>query len=95
MRQSKLLKLFLTVGVSIAFFTNCVAGKNDTSVINHELIVAMTAYRVPVVGYAIIKDYKLLYERLQQDLPKFAITIKNQTKGHRKGQGRVIDRNQQ
>ncbi len=38
---------------------------------------------------------KLLYERLQQDLPKFAITIKNQTKGHRKGQGRVIDRNQQ
>ena len=77
MRQSKLLKLFLTAGMSIAFFTNCVAGKNDTSAINQELLVAMTAYRVPVVGYAIIKDYKIVAAKTLSIDPKLQVSDKS------------------
>jgi CubicO group peptidase (beta-lactamase class C family) len=56
MQQSKLLTFFLIYTI----FTSCFAYKNDNSDINHELIIAMKTYHVPVVGYAIIKDYKII-----------------------------------
>jgi CubicO group peptidase (beta-lactamase class C family) len=74
MQQSKLLKFFLTIGVSIVFFTNCFAGKNYSPDINHELIVAMTTYRVPVVGYAIIKDYKIVAVKTLSIDPKLRVS---------------------
>lgn len=60
--------------MSLALFTNCIAGKNDTSVINRELLVAMTAYRVPVVGYAIIKDYKIIAAKTLSIDPKLQVS---------------------
>ncbi len=57
--RNKLLKTVFVIGVLIVFFTNCFADQNNLD-INQELLVAMKAYHVPVVGYAIIKNYKIV-----------------------------------
>ena len=74
MQQSKFIKFFLTIEMSIVFLTNCFAGKNDNADINHELIIAMTTYRVPIVGYAIIKDYKIVAVKTLSIDPKLRVS---------------------
>ncbi len=67
----KINKIFLIVGMVTLFFTNCFAEKND---INLELIAAMKAYRVPVVGYAIIKNYKIVAVKTLSIDPKLSVS---------------------
>jgi CubicO group peptidase (beta-lactamase class C family) len=74
MQKDKLLKFFLTIGLSTVFFTNCFASNFDESEINHELTVAMTTYRVPVVGYAIIKNYKIVVVNTLSIDPKLQVS---------------------
>lgn len=56
----KFAKIFLIIGTNTLLFVNCFASKNNHSDINQGLIAAMQAYRVPVVGYVIIKNYKII-----------------------------------
>lgn len=53
------LKKMLVVWMFIALFTDCLASQSHSDV-NQELLIAMEAYRVPVVGYAIIQNYKII-----------------------------------
>jgi CubicO group peptidase (beta-lactamase class C family) len=72
--QSKFLKNFLIVGMIAVFFTNCFASKNNNSDINRELIAVMKAHRVPVVGYAIIKNYKIVAVKTLSIDPKLQVS---------------------
>lgn len=73
MQKSKLVTFFLTIGISVCF-TNCFADKNNNVDIDQELIVAMTTYRVPVVGYAIIKNYKIVAVNTLSIDPKLQVS---------------------
>ena len=68
--RSKLLVIFILLGL----MTNCLASKNNNPDINPELIIAMKAYHVPVVGYAIIKNYKVVSSKTLSIDPKLPVT---------------------
>ncbi len=74
MQNCKQLKFFLRIGLFTLFFTNCFASNFENAEINHELTVAMTAYRVPVVGYAIIKNYKIVAVKTISIDPKLNVS---------------------
>lgn len=73
MQKNRILKFLTVFGMTIAFFTNCFATNNNRD-IDHELIVAMTTYRVPVVGYAIIKNYKIIAVKTLSIDPKLQVS---------------------
>lgn len=52
------LKIVFIIGIIFSFCTDNLALNNNAD-INQELLIAMKAYHVPVVGYAIIKNYKI------------------------------------
>lgn len=57
----KLARNFLiSFSAFIVCFTNCFATGNRSIDINSELLIAMKAYHVPVVGYAIIENNKII-----------------------------------
>jgi CubicO group peptidase (beta-lactamase class C family) len=58
--QNKLLKFFLFMGMVGLLPPHCFADKNKVQDINATLMMAMEAYHVPVVGYAIIKNYQII-----------------------------------
>ena len=71
--RNKLLKTVFVIGILTVFFTNCFAIQNNLD-INQELLVAMKAYHVPVVGYAIIKNYKIVSADTLSIDPKLAVS---------------------
>ena len=73
MQKNKILKFLTVIGMTIAFFTNSFAN-NDNRDIDHELIVAMKTYGVPVVGYAIIKNYKIVAVKTLSIDPKLQVS---------------------
>ena len=54
--KSNLLKALVFIFI---FSTDCFSDKENSQNIDTELIVAMEAYQVPVVGYAIIKNHQI------------------------------------
>lgn len=73
MQQNKFLMLLIKIGISILFFNNCFASDYNQN-IDHELILAMKTYRVPVVGYAIIKNYKIIAVKTLSIDPKIEVS---------------------
>ncbi len=73
MQKNKILKFLTVIGMTIAFFTNSFATHNNRD-IDHELIVAMKTYGVPVVGYAIIKNYKIVAVKTLSIDPKLQVS---------------------
>lgn len=67
-------KIMLLVGILIAIFTDCFAYQ-DKLEINQELLILMKAYRVPVVGYAIIKNYKIVSAATLSIDPKLNVSV--------------------
>ncbi|HSW69140.1 MAG TPA: serine hydrolase domain-containing protein [Gammaproteobacteria bacterium] len=59
MQKNKILKFIAVIGITVVFFTSVFAN-DDNRDIDHDLIIAMKTYRVPVAGYAIIKNYKII-----------------------------------
>lgn len=72
--QNKLLKFFLFMGVMGLLPLPCFAGKNEVQDINAQLITAMETYHVPVVGYAIIKDYQIIASHTLSIDPKLKVS---------------------
>jgi CubicO group peptidase (beta-lactamase class C family) len=58
--RNNLLKVFFLIVIIGILPINCFADKSDSQDINAQLLTAMKAYHVPVVGYAIIKDYQIV-----------------------------------
>lgn len=56
----KLAKKIILFSAFVMCFTNCFATNNHNIDINSELLIAMKAYHVPVVGYAIIENNKII-----------------------------------
>ena len=57
--RNKFFKVSVVVWMLIALSTSCLANQSNSN-LNQELLIVMKAYRVPVVGYAIIKNYKII-----------------------------------
>lgn len=69
-------KITLIIVICTALFNCCFANQAKSDV-NQELLNLMKAYRVPVVGYAIIKNYKIISAETLSIDPKLKVSNKS------------------
>lgn len=57
--HNKITRSIFSAGIFCTFISVCFATPKDVDIKN-DILVAMKAYKIPIVGYAIIKNYKII-----------------------------------